>query len=223
MGQIEDLNRRIVNCSKCKRLRRYCAEVARTKRASFQNWDYWGKPVPNFGPSRAALLIVGLAPAAHGGNRTGRMFTGDNSGKWLYRSLHRNGFAASDAFESADDGQKLRNCLVTAVAHCAPPDNRPSPEEIAACEPFFRETFSQAQPRVIVTLGQIAWKATFQLLRDVELWKAKIPKFAHGIEIKLDQLVVIGSYHPSQQNTFTGRLTEEMLDRVFAAAKKSAL
>jgi uracil-DNA glycosylase family 4 len=191
-------------------------------------WTYWGKPVPNFGDPKAKLLIVGLAPAAHGANRTGRMFTGDRSGDWLYRAMHKSGFANQPRSESADDGLSLHNALVTAVGHCAPPDNKPTKNEILNCENWLNETFDLTPFKVVIALGSIAWKACLvQLSRQYNVVQKELgqrnpkPKFGHGTILELsDGRVLIGSYHPSQQNTFTGRLTEEMFDQVFAIAKK---
>jgi len=189
----------------------------------FADWDYWGRPVANFGEVSAQLLIVGLAPAAHGANRTGRMFTGDQSGVWLYRALHRAGFANQAESVSSDDGLELVNCLITAVCHCAPPDNKPSPQEIKNCSSFLRETFAATnQKKVILALGQIAWKNTWDVLRtQLALQPKKDQQFSHGAEVSLqDGLHVIASYHPSQQNTFTGRLTEEAFDEIFSRCRK---
>lgn len=216
-----DLNRRIVACQRCPRLIAHCQHVAVTKRASFADWEYWGRPVPNFGDAAARLLIVGLAPAAHGANRTGRMFTGDRSGEWLYRALHRAGFANQATATSADDGLKLVDCAITAVCHCAPPDNKPLPEEIAACREWLDATFDAVRPRAVVALGQIAWRAVIDLARRRRWHEGRLPKFAHAASVELaGGRTLLGSYHPSQQNTFTGRLTEPMLDDVFAAARK---
>lgn len=215
----EKLDREIAACELCPRLRRHCQEIAREKRAAFRDETYWGLPVPNFGTTPAALLIVGLAPAAHGANRTGRMFTGDRSGQWLYRALHRAGFANQETFERADDGLELRNCLITAVAHCAPPGNKPTPDEIANCAVFFERSFAAAKPKVILALGAIAWKAVLD--REARLYgkTSKPPKFAHGAEHSLTASRLLASYHPSQQNTFTGVLTESMFDQVLARAR----
>jgi uracil-DNA glycosylase family 4 len=204
----------------CPRLIEHCQDVAINKRAAYQSEQYWGRPVPNFGPSNARLLIVGLAPAAHGANRTGRMFTGDRSGQWLYRALHRAGFANQSTFESAQDGLQLIDCAITAVCHCAPPDNKPTRDEIENCRPFLERTWEQLKPRVIVALGKIAWTATFQLAKARGEWEGRLPTFSHATTVDLRTTLVIGSYHPSQQNTFTGRLTEAMLDRVFEMAAR---
>lgn len=215
------LNDDIVACARCKRLRAHCLKVAREKRKSFKDETYWGKPIANFGDPEARFLIVGLAPAAHGANRTGRMFTGDRSGEWLYRALHRAGFANQAGCASSDDGLLLTGCMITAVAHCAPPDNKPLPDEISNCSEFIDRTFDLVRPVAIVALGGIAWKAVFLELRRQGRWTGAIPDFGHGTEVELaDGTVVLGSYHPSQQNTFTGRLTEPMLDSVFKRVRR---
>jgi uracil-DNA glycosylase len=213
------LNDQIIACRRCPRLIAHCEQVAATKRASFADWDYWGRPVPNFGDPTAKLLIVGLAPAAHGANRTGRMFTGDRSGEWLYRALRRAGFASQATSVSLDDGLKLIDCAITAVCHCAPPDNKPLPDEIAACQEWLDETVDATPPRVIVALGQIAWRAVVDFSRRRGWYAGPIPKFAHAAKCELGGRTLLGSYHPSQQNTFTGRLTETMLDDIFTAAR----
>ncbi|HXG64560.1 MAG TPA: uracil-DNA glycosylase [Blastocatellia bacterium] len=214
------LQNEIVACRLCPRLVEWRESVAREKVKRFHNQDYWGKPVPSFGDPDARLLIVGLAPAAHGANRTGRMFTGDGSGQWLYRALHRAGFANQPVAIDVHDGLTLRDCYITAVAHCAPPDNKPLPEEIRNCRDYLlREIGLLKQVRVVVALGQIAFAAalkSFGLAED-----ARKPKFAHGAEVSLrGGITLIGSYHPSQQNTFTGRLTEPMLDNIFNRARE---
>lgn len=217
---METLNRDVVACERCPRLRAYCEEVGIQKRRAYVDWDYWARPVPNFGDPRASLLIVGLAPAAHGANRTGRMFTGDQSGLWLYRALHRAGFANQPSSVSAADGLQLQDALVTAVCHCAPPDNRPARDEIENCRPWLQATIELAPVRVFLALGRIAWDALWLELQRMECTSGRRPAFTHGGAHQLaDQRWVLASYHPSQQNTFTGRLTETMLDDVFATAR----
>ncbi len=211
----------IVQCDRCPRLRSHCRLVARQKRKAYQDWIYWGRPVPDFGSPQASLLLVGLAPAAHGANRTGRMFTGDRSGQWLYRALYRAGFANQARSESRDDGLVLHNCLITAVCHCAPPQNRPTAQELANCRPWLEHTLQTVPFRVVVALGQVAWEAVVRYARQQQWLQGPRPRFAHGAQVALSQnRWLLGSYHPSQQNTFTGRLTEEMFDQVFATAGK---
>lgn len=183
-------------------------------------WDYWGRPVANFGDPKARLLVVGLAPAAHGANRTGRMFTGDQSGVWLYRALHRAGFANQGHSENTNDGLVLTDCLITAACHCAPPDNKPTTAEIENCYQWLAETFVAVPAKVILALGQIAWNSIFDHLKKQKQWLGPKPKFSHGAKVALpDGRIVAGSFHPSQQNTFTGRLTEVMFDEVFAGCR----
>ncbi len=217
----KSLNRDIEKCEACPRLRKHCSDVAITKRRAYWDWDYWGRPVPNFGDAKARLLIVGLAPGAHGANRTGRMFTGDRSGDWLYRALHRAGFASQAESSSRHDGLTLVDCAITAVCHCAPPQNKPTAAEIASCRPWVFWTVDVCRPQILLALGQLAWKATMQRVDELDWYQGKRPKFAHGAQVSLkDKRWLLGSYHPSQQNTFTGRLTEEMLDQVMDQAKK---
>jgi uracil-DNA glycosylase family 4 len=213
------LNRRIAKCDRCPRLIKHCQEIARVKRRAFQDEDYWGGPIPNFGDPQAELLIVGLAPGAHGANRTGRMFTGDRSGNWLYRALHEAGFASQAESTSRDDGLVLHNCAITNACHCAPPDNKPTRDEIANCREWFDLTIAALPVRVFVGLGQIGWRAVIDFARDNDWYKGRLPKFGHGAEVDFtDGQVLIGSFHPSQQNTFTGRLTEPMFDGIFSRA-----
>jgi uracil-DNA glycosylase family 4 len=215
------LNRRIVACELCPRLRSYCQQLARDKRRAFAAETYWGKPVPNFGDPEAELLIVGLAPAAHGGNRTGRVFTGDRSGDWLFRALYRAGFANQPTSRRRDDGLSLKNCAITAVCHCAPPDNKPATDEMANCQRWLDETLDQLPARVFLALGQIAWNNLIKAFARRGWHRGVRPRFGHGARVELaNRRWLLGSYHPSQQNTFTGRLTEEMLDRVFEEAKE---
>lgn len=206
----DELNREIVACEACPRLRAWCKDVAEAKRKSFAHDDYWGRPVPNFGDPYAKGLIVGLAPAAHGANRTGRMFTGDRSGDWLYQALYTVGLANQPTSTSPDDGLTLRHVMITATCHCAPPDNKPTPVEIATCRRFLVSTFALNQFRAVLCLGSIAWNAVHR-----ELGTKPLPKFGHGASFSHGSgLVVLGSYHPSQQNTFTGKLTMDMLVNV---------
>ena len=207
------LNRALVECRRCPRLVAWREQVAREKRAAFADQEYWGRPVPGFGDHAARVLVVGLAPAAHGANRTGRMFTGDRSGDWLYRALWRAGFANQPTSVSADDGLELRGAYVTAPVRCAPPANKPTPEERDNCRPYLeRELELLTEVRVVVALGAFGFGEAARLLGF-----ARRPKFGHGVEaVAPDGRVLLGCYHVSQQNTFTGKLTEEMLDAVLA-------
>lgn len=218
------LNRRIISCQKCPRLRRYCEKVAQVKRRAYADQIYWGKPIPGFGDPEARLMLVGLAPAAHGANRTGRIFTGDRSGEWLYRALWRAGFANQPQSVSREDGLKLKDAFVTCVVRCAPPANKPAPIEIARCSNYLREELALMPGlRVWLALGGVALHGLWPLLVEsgIAQSQAPRPKFAHGTRIPLSQgRVLLMSYHPSQQNTFTGRLTEPMFDSVFAAARE---
>ena len=214
---------RVKRCTKCPRLTEHCQTVSTVKRKSYLKEKYWGKPVPNFGTPNVGLLVVGLAPGAHGANRTGRMFTGDRSGQWLYRAMHRAGFANQAHSESRRDGLELIDSAITNICRCAPPDNRPDKGELANCQPFFAETLELCDPIVVLALGSLAWKATIPEIVQLD-WLDQPrtrPKFFHGETVKLKEgRMMLGSYHPSQQNTFTGRLTEPMLDAVFHSAKK---
>ncbi len=220
---IADVSRIIIACTRCPRLRAYCRRVAREKKREFQDWTYWGKPVPGFGDARARLLIVGLAPAAHGANRTGRMFTGDSSGTWLYAALHRYGFASQPHAVSRDDGLVLTDCYISAAARCAPPANKPSRRELERCRPYLAaEVRLLSRVRVVVTLGRIAHEGW---LKAAGWWERlaprQRPRFAHGAAATLpDDTVVIASYHPSRQNTNTGKLTRAMWYAVFQKARQ---
>ena len=233
LKSIDELQKRIIRCDLCPRLVEWRTRVAREKVRRFDDDDYWGRPVPSFGDPRARLLIVGLAPAAHGGNRTGRIFTGDRSGDWLFAALHRAGFANKPTSVSRNDGLRLRDCYITATIHCAPPANKPLPEEVRNCRPYLlRELELLKRVRVIVALGRVAFDAAITSVEAVaERDRANFarrsrtapprPKFAHGAESKLaDGMTLLGSFHPSQQNTFTGRLTEKMFDSVFRRARE---
>ena len=219
-GALGALSEEIVECRACPRLVEWREHVAREKRAAFRNEPYWGRPVPGFGDPRARLLVVGLAPAAHGGNRTGRIFTGDRSGDWLFGALHRTGYANQPMSLSADDGLELRDAYVAAGVRCAPPANKPTPAERDRCLPYLvRELELLDRVRVIVVLGQFAYDATARVLAaSGSPLPSPRPRFGHGVEVESERATVIGCYHPSQQNTFTGKLTEPMLDEVFERA-----
>jgi uracil-DNA glycosylase family 4 len=213
----------IKDCRLCPRLTEYREEVARVKVRRFKEWKYWGRPVPSLGALNARLLIVGLAPAAHGGNRTGRIFTGDRSGDWLYRALHRFGFANQPNSTDRYDGLRLMDCYITAAVHCAPPDNKPIPVESANCRPYLLEELQRlTSVRVVVALGSIAFKTYFSARKELGwLNPTPLPAFQHsGIVTVQEGTRVISSYHPSQQNTQTGKLTESMFDNVFRRARK---
>ena len=201
----------------------YREKVARDKVRRFRDWEYWGRPVPSLGSLDSQLLVVGLAPAAHGGNRTGRVFTGDRSGDWLYRALHRFGFANQPHSIDRNDGLRLIDCYITAAIHCAPPDNKPLPEEFANCRPYFLEELQRLQKvRVVIPLGMIAFKTYFAGRKELG-WKntSRVPQFSHGGVTMLDDgTCIVSSYHPSQQNTQTGKLTEAMFDDVFRKARR---
>ena len=218
--ELAGLEARITECRRCPRLVEWRERVAREKRASFADEEYWGRPVPGFGDPRARVFVLGLAPAAHGGNRTGRVFTGDRSGDWLFASMHRNGFANQAESVRADDGLELHDAWVAAAVRCAPPANKPLPAERDNCLPYAREELDlMPQVKVIVCLGAFAWDAACRLYGV-----RPRPKFGHGAEFTLPEgeIVLLGCFHPSQQNTFTGKLTEPMMDAVFGRARALA-
>jgi uracil-DNA glycosylase len=218
-SDLDDLKRSVVACRACPRLVGWREQVARERRAAYADQEYWGRPVPGFGDPEARVLIVGLAPAAHGANRTGRMFTGDRSGDWLFGSLHRTGFANQPISVAADDGLELTDAWVTAPVKCAPPDNRPTIEERDRCGPYLAAEMDLVPWRVAVALGGYGWDAVLR----VSGWEGRKPRFGHAAQAALpDGRTLLGSYHVSQQNTFTGRLTEPMLDRVFLRAREAA-
>jgi uracil-DNA glycosylase family 4 len=221
--QVATLCRRVIACRRCPRLVRHRERTAREKVRRYRDWDYWGRPVPGFGDPAARLLVVGLAPAAHGGNRTGRIFTGDRSGDFLYSALYRAGFANQPTSTDRNDGLRLTDCFITAAVRCAPPDNKPTPTELTRCRPFLMEELALLRHvRVIVALGQIAFRACLQALeeRGVQLPIPR-PRFQHGQVASLQNgLLLIGSYHPSQQNTQTGRLTDTMFQQIFTIARR---
>ena len=214
------LDRRVAGCRECPRLVEWRERVARDKRAAYRDEAYWGRPVPSFGAEAPRLLVVGLAPAAHGANRTGRMFTGDRSGDWLYRAMHAAGLASQAASTHKGDGLSLRATRITAVVHCAPPDNKPLREERDACRPYLVEELRLCLStlRVVVALGGFGWDNALWVLAQHGYRVRPKPKFGHGAEVEVGPVTLLGSYHPSQQNTFTGRLTEPMLQSVFDRA-----
>lgn len=209
------LDAEIVRCRKCPRLVEYRERVAREKRRAYIDWTYWGKPVPGFGDPEAQLLIVGLAPGAHGSNRTGRMFTGDRSGAFLYLALYKAGFANQPTWQRPDDGLLLHNAYVTATARCAPPDNKPLPSEIQNCRTYLERELEILRPKAVLALGKIAWDVYLTILKDrgVIVSRGAYP-FAHGSEAEFAGTRLFGVYHPSQQNTQTGRVTAAMYARV---------
>jgi uracil-DNA glycosylase family 4 len=221
---LQAVSSEVVCCRACPRLVEWRESVARHKRASFAHEDYWGKPVPSFGDPSAALLVVGLAPAAHGGNRTGRIFTGDRSGDWLFASLHRCGFANQARSVRLGDGLRLRNAYIAAAVKCAPPANRPTPAERDTCSRYLVQEMDLLRDlAVVVALGSFAWEATLRAASALGWGAARPrPRFTHGAEARVGRITMIGCYHPSQQNTFTGKLTETMLDEVFMSAGRIA-
>jgi uracil-DNA glycosylase family 4 len=219
------LERSVIDCRRCPELRRYCASVARTKKRAHHDFEYWGRPVPAWGDRGARVLIVGLAPGAHGSNRTGRPFTGDASGEWLYRALFRAGFANQAESTHRDDGLKLRDAYITAAIRCAPPQNKPTPAQRQRCFGYLRDEYRALHPRIVITLGKIADDTVHALLREEHDYITARAAFAHGAETSLRkpngrELFVLASYHPSRQNTNTKKLTEPMLDRIFTRAQE---
>jgi uracil-DNA glycosylase family 4 len=221
---LDELADRVIACTRCPRLVEWREAVALDPPRRYTGEEYWARPLPGFGDPGARVVVVGLAPAAHGGNRTGRVFTGDRSGDWLYGALHRGGFANQPASEHREDGLRLRDAYVTAVVRCAPPANRPTPVERDNCLPYLVEELELlGSARVLIALGAFAWDGALRALRDLgHAVPRPRPRFGHGAEAKLGPFVLLGSYHPSQQNTFTGKLTEPMLDDVFARARELA-
>lgn len=219
MSRLVDLRNEIVDCRSCVRLVEWREQVAVEKRAAFRDETYWGRPIPGFGDPDARILVLGLAPAAHGANRTGRMFTGDRSGDWLFRAMHRAGLANQAESVHADDGLELSDAWVTSAVKCAPPGNKPSPSERDACQPFLeRELSALESVRVVICLGTFGFDAAVR-----HFGIRPKPKFGHGVEVPIDDgPTLLGCYHVSQQNTFTGRLTEPMLDDVFSRARSLA-
>ncbi len=224
MTLLPTIHHEIVTCARCERLRSYCARIAIMKKAAHRGDTYWGRPVPGFGDPHARLLVLGLAPAAHGANRTGRVFTGDGSGDFLMRAMHRAGFASIPTSQRVDDGLVLRGAYIAAAVRCAPPDNKPLPDEIRACHPHLAaEVSALSDLAVIVALGRVAFDAALRLLADRGIPLRPRPQFGHGAVHRFESApVVIGSYHPSRQNTNTGRLTAAMLEAVFLDARRLA-
>lgn len=217
------IQREIASCERCPRLREYGAEVAAKRKRMYADQEYWGRPVPTFGDPRARMLILGLAPAAHGAHRTGRMFTGDSSGDWLYEALHRFGFANQPTSVAADDGLELTDCVVSATAHCAPPQNKPSREELDTCRSWLHAEVEELSPALVLVLGRIAFDAWLKLLaeRGVAVPRPR-PGFAHEGWVEIDgSPPILQSYHPSRQNTNTGRLTRQMWHAVFRRARRT--
>ncbi len=219
------IEKQVTSCRRCPELRAYCAEIGRVKKRAFVGEEYWAKPVPGWGDPRARLLLVGLAPGAHGSNRTGRPFTGDGSGEWLYRALHRAGFASRPDAVRRDDGLTLHDVFITAAVRCAPPANKPTPEQRARCLPYLREELAALErARVIVTLGKIADETVHGIVKALGRYRTPRAPFAHLAETRVDlpparPMTIVASYHPSRQNTNTGVLTEPMLDAVFERAR----
>jgi uracil-DNA glycosylase family 4 len=223
MDSFSTLSRTIIACTRCPRLVEYRERVARVKRRMYRDQEYWGKPLPGFGDPQARVLVLGLAPAAHGGNRTGRMFTGDRSGDWLFGALHRHGFANQPTSQRREDSLALHDAYVSAAARCAPPANRPLPQELANCQPYLlRELELLRRLRVVLALGQVAFDAYLAIHREREgPLKAPLPRFGHGASYAFPNgITLLASYHPSQRNTQTGLLTPPMFDAVFAAVRR---
>jgi uracil-DNA glycosylase len=220
---LDELNREVTACTRCPRLVEHCQSIGREKRRAYRDWDYWAKPVPGFGDPEARVLVLGLAPGAHGSNRTGRMFTGDSSGNFLYPVLHRAGFASQPAATHSGDGLILHDLYITATLHCAPPGNKPLPEEIANCAPFLdRELAAMQTVRVVVALGRIGFDAYLSHLKRRGLLQTKGEYvFAHGAKYTVpDGRILLASYHPSNQNTQTGKLTKSMFLKIFREAAR---
>lgn len=223
---LSQLENAICNCKKCPRLVKWTKDVAKEKRKSYENEVYWGKPVPGFGDKKPKLLVVGLAPGAHGANRTGRIFTGDRSGEWLFRAMHKAGFANQAQSINKKDGLKLTQARVITAVRCAPPDNKPTIKERDTCNKWMdlEWKFIEKDLKVVIALGSFAWKAAIDILFEQGFIPKNKVKFSHGAKCvylkQNQQITLLGSYHPSQQNTFTGRLTEAMLDQVFGTASK---
>ena len=218
---MKSLSAQITACESCPRLRNHCLKIAQVKRRAYIDEPYWGKPITGFGDSDARILIIGLAPAAHGANRTGRIFTGDRSGDWLFRALYRAGFANQPTSVRADDGLRLQGVYITCTVKCAPPENRPTTAEIKRCSSFlFQELKNFEDSTLLIALGNLAYTELWKTLEKQQGIKKTKPKFGHGKEARLGNRLILMSFHPSQQNTFTGRLTEAMFDSIFTRARQ---
>ncbi|MCX7984890.1 MAG: uracil-DNA glycosylase [Bacteroidetes bacterium] len=221
MKTFSELTTKIIECTRCTRLRRWCKNIAEKKVKRYHNWTYWGKPVPGFGDPKAEIIVIGLAPGAHGANRTGRLFTGDRSGDWLFRALYKAGLANKPNSISPTDGLRVTNCFITAVCRCAPPQNKPTPQELRNCSEYLKEELQLlTRKKTLICLGKVAFDTTLECCKELQLISyTKRPRFHHGVIVPFtNTLKIIGSYHPSQQNTFTGRLTEVMFDNIFKVA-----
>lgn len=225
MASLQRLDKQIISCNKCPRLVQWREEVAQVKRKSFKDEDYWGKPVPGFGPADAKIVIVGLAPGAHGANRTGRVFTGDSSGDWLYAALHKSGLANQPTSRSKDDGLILNSVRILTAVRCVPPGNKPSPQERDNCAPWFiQELTALDHARVFIALGSFAWDSLWRTLREMNLpLPEKKISFKHGASLLFGDYLLLGCYHPSQQNTFTGVLKPGAMEKIFAKAGRFTL
>jgi uracil-DNA glycosylase len=222
-SELKILSEEIVACRKCPRLVKHREKMAREKRRAFRDWTYWGKPVPGFGDAEAQLLILGLAPAAHGANRTGRMFTGDRSGNFLYAALHKAGFANQAASHDREDGLRLKNIYITATCRCAPPDNKPLPREMSNCRGYLEREMAILKPKAVLALGKIAWDGYLEILKQRGVITSRaLYKFAHGAEAEVAAGTprLFGLYHPSQQNTQTGRVTPAMYAQVLRRIRR---
>ena len=218
---IQQIHDKVIACKQCPRLVAWREQIAKEKRASFRNEKYWGRALPGFGSSQAKMMVVGLAPAAHGANRTGRMFTGDRSGEWLYRALYKAGFSNQPESLHKEDNLILHQTYITAIVKCAPPANKPSIEERDQCIRYFKQEMQcLTELKVFIALGKFAWDGILKILAEQSLKTSPKPPFKHGAEVTLGDYTLLASFHPSQQNTFTGKLTEPMFDSVFERARK---
>ena len=221
---LSSIRREVISCQKCARLRAYCARIAREKRTAFRGDEYWGRPVPGFGDQHAQVLVLGLAPAAHGANRTGRVFTGDGSSDFLMAAMYAAGFANLETSQNVKDGLNLRNAYISAVVRCAPPDNKPNTKEIRNCQPYLEaELIALKRVKVVVALGKVAFDAYWRIIKERTATPKPRPRFSHGLVFEAEGVpALLGSYHPSRQNTNTGKLTSEMLANILETARRLA-